>query len=154
MTIFSGTDTQNMDTKGRLAIPARLRADLVDLSQAEDPAQRIVLTVSPNAKRECLVGYTVAEWEALLAMLGELPNTDDVQTLKDRLVFNAKQLELDKQGRMLVPSELREPLGMAGPVRVVGAIKKIEFWTPDAHAAHLQRSQQVDLTQLLNTLAL
>ena len=154
LTIFSGTDTQNMDAKGRVAIPARLRGDLLDLSNPEAPQARIVLTVSPDPERHCLAAYTVAGWHALLAQLGELPNTPDVQVLKDRLASNAKPLDLDKQGRVLVPSSLRDPLDMAGEIKVVGAIKKIELWTPAAHDAFLKASEQVDLRALLTTLSL
>ncbi len=115
--MFLGEYRHNIDAKGRLAIPARFRADL---------AEGLVVTRGLDA---CLHIYPKSQWLPLAERLSSLPVSEPaVRALRRNLFTGAFSCEMDKQGRILIPPGLREYAGLDGDVVVAGLNTYIEVW--------------------------
>ena len=114
--MFMGEYNHTIDAKGRLIIPAKFREQL---------GEAFVIT---NGNDGCLNIYTEEDWETFLEKLQLLPNKEDTRSLIRKLVAQANTVELDKQGRILVPPVLRERAGLEKDVVLAGVISKIEVW--------------------------
>ena len=111
-----GEYNHTIDAKGRLIIPAKFREEL---------GEAFVIT---NGNDGCLNIYTKEAWETFLEKLLLLPGNEDKRKMVRALVSQADSVELDKQGRILVPNTLRERAGLMKDVVLAGAIDKIEVW--------------------------
>jgi MraZ protein len=119
--MFLGSFSHTLDDKGRLTIPAKYRPEL---------AAGVVLTRGLDRN---LMLYPVDEWQRLSERIRQLPYTDRGARDFRRLVFAlAADAVPDKQGRILVPAELREYAGIDGEAMVVGMDSYIEIWAPAA----------------------
>lgn len=122
--MFLGVNTLNLDAKGRLAIPAKHRDTL-----AQCCASRVVVTINPNPKDQCLWLYPENEWREIARQLSRLPSMNRQNQLIQRLMLgHASELELDSQGRILLSNELRDYAGLDKRVAVVGQVHKFEIW--------------------------
>lgn len=122
--MFLGRHSHNLDEKGRLALPARYRDELRD---------GVVIT---RGFENCLLVYPMAAWAPLAERVSALSIGDpDVRLLRRMLFANATDLMLDRQGRILVPAELRTHAGLDREAVVVGMHSFIEIWSPDGWAA-------------------
>jgi len=122
--VFLGRHSHNLDEKGRLALPARYRDELRD---------GVVIT---RGFENCLLVYPMAAWAPLAERVSALSIGDpDVRLLRRMLFANATDLMLDRQGRILVPAELRTHAGLDREAVVVGMHSFIEIWSPDGWAA-------------------
>lgn len=127
--MFSGVSTLNLDAKGRLAIPAKHRDVL-----AECCASRVVVTLNPNLRNpdindRCLWLYPMNEWHQVARRIAALPDSDSQGRAMKRLMLgHAVEVELDSQGRILLPSELREFAELGKRIALVGMINKFEIW--------------------------
>lgn len=118
--MFLGRHRHSLDTKGRLAIPARFRDEL---------AGGVVLTRGID---RCLSLYPMVEWEPLAAKVNALPLSDPDARAFRRLVFSeAVDLVPDGQGRILLPPELRTYAGIERDVVVIGVNAYLEIWSPE-----------------------
>jgi MraZ protein len=118
--MFLGRHAHSLDAKGRLAIPAKFREAL---------AEGLVLTRGID---RCLALYPMAAWLPLAEKVNALPISDPDARNFRRLVFaEAVDLELDSQGRILVPPELRRFAGLDRDAVVVGVNTSIEIWSPE-----------------------
>ena len=116
MASLMGTYSHNMDAKGRLNFPTKLREGLGD-----------VFYVTKALDQPCLTVYSETEWERLSAKIAALPEAKGSQ-MKRWLFSGAAALQPDKQGRVLIPQELRNFAGLEKDVVVVGANNKAEIW--------------------------
>jgi MraZ protein len=118
--MFLGRYQHSLDAKGRVAIPARYREEFAD---------GVVVTRGID---RCLSVYPMATWLPLAAKVDALPITDpDARTFR-RLVFaEAASLDLDGQGRILLPPELRRYANLAHDVFVIGVNTSLEIWNPE-----------------------
>ncbi len=117
---LTGSRVLNMDGKGRVAIPAKFREILAALNVSQ-------LWVT-NSDR-CLDVYTPAQWDQTLTWLNSLPNTDeDVEAYRLFYVIPAQLVDIDKQGRVLIPPELRQTAELDKEVMVTGDGEKIQIW--------------------------
>lgn len=117
--MFLGRFAHSLDAKGRLAIPARFRDDLTD---------GLVLTRGID---RCLALYPMATWLPLAERVSALPITDpDARNFRRMVFAEAVNLELDAQGRILVPPELRRYAELDREAFVVGVNTSIEIWNP------------------------
>ena len=117
--MFTGEYRHTVDDKGRLAVPARFRAQL---------AEGAFVSRWLDA---CLAIHTRAGWDALATRVAELPITDQNARLFQRFIFaGAIEAEVDRQGRILVPAYLRESAGLDGDAVVVGSRDHAEIWAP------------------------
>ena len=130
--MFTGEYRHAVDEKGRLAVPARFRAQLDG---------GLVVARWLDA---CLAIFPLPAWEVIAAKVASLPVTDpNARLLQRRLFAQATETELDKQGRVLVPQTLRDLAGLAGEAVVVGGQDHAEIWAParwDAYAEALEDS--------------
>jgi MraZ protein len=119
---FRGRFEHTVDAKGRTSLPARWRDEL-----AKNGESQLVITMSFSAR--CLVAYPMREWEAFEERLAALPSFDnDVIALKRRYISPAVECEIDKLGRVLLPSSLREYAELTRDVLWAGMGKNVELW--------------------------
>ena len=120
-----GSFAHALDAKGRVFIPAKWRESLGDI---------LVITQGLLADRElhCLFGMSVAEWDQFSQRLAQLPITDMAgQAVRRRLYASASACELDKQGRILLPAELRAYAGLEKDVTIIGNRNHAEIWATE-----------------------
>ncbi len=117
--MFMGQYNHTIDAKGRLIVPAKYREQL---------GEAFVIT---NGNDGCLNIYTEEAWEAVLEKLQLLPNSRDKRVLTRRLVSQANTVEVDKQGRRLIPPTLRDHAGHTKDIIFAGPNEKIEVWDKD-----------------------
>jgi MraZ protein len=119
-----------MDAKGRLAIPARIRDQLV-----AECGGRIVVTA--HNEEACLLLYPEPHWQTLAPQIQALPNiqSKSVRKLQRRLLGHAVPLELDANGRILLPPTLRDFAGLDKDLIVTGLGHRLEIWSEVAWAA-------------------
>lgn len=118
--MFMSQYNHTIDAKGRVIIPAKFREKLGD---------SFVVTKGLDG---CLYGYAKEEWSAFEEKLGTLPITNKNSRQFTRFFLaGAAECELDKQGRILIPSVLREFAGLDKDVVLVGVASKIEIWSKE-----------------------
>ena len=123
--MFRGRYEHSIDAKGRTSVPSRFRE--VMTAQGES---KLVLTTGLDI---CLVAYPMAEWLAFEKRLSELPQFDgDVVTLKRIYVSGAVECEVDKVGRLLIPSPLRKHARLQREALWAGMGSYIELWAKDS----------------------
>ncbi|SFR14759.1 division/cell wall cluster transcriptional repressor MraZ [Desulfoscipio geothermicus] len=116
--MFLGEYQHNIDAKGRLIIPARLREGLGD---------KFIITKGLDS---CLFAYPMEEWSALEQKMRSLPFTRaDARAFVRFFFAGATECEIDKQGRILVPANLREYAGLEKEVVVIGVSNRVELWS-------------------------
>ena len=117
--MFTGEYRHAVDDKGRLAVPARFRAQL---------AEGVVVARWMDT---CLAIFPMPAWDELSAKVGGLPMTDPNARLLQRQLFaGAFETELDRQGRVLVPLGLRTFAGLESEALVLGSRDHAEIWSP------------------------
>lgn len=113
----------NMDAKGRLAMPSRQREPLSEMCGG-----RVVVTIDTQAT--CLVVYPLPEWERFEKEVQALPAMKPAIRRFQRLTLGyATDLDLDSNGRMLLPQSLREYAQLDKKLVVVGQGNKLELWS-------------------------
>jgi MraZ protein len=116
--MFAGSHQLSIDDKGRLAIPARFRAQL--------DGANVFIT---RAHKPCLEIYPAAEFHRLAEQIENLDDRRHADLLKEIFVGHAVETDVDKQGRVLLPQLLRKYAGLDGTVMVVGQIKRFDVWS-------------------------
>lgn len=123
--MFLGSHNINLDAKGRLTFPTKHRDALAELS-----AGRLVMTA--HTQDRCLLVYPEQEWQVLLPKIEALPSFNVVTQRVQRLLIGyATPLELDSNGRVLVPPTLRQYANLDKKAMLVGLGKKFELWSED-----------------------
>ena len=115
-----GEYEHSLDAKGRLIIPAKLR---------EDIGEKFIITKGLDG---CLFGFSQSEWTNFEEKLKTLPLTN--KNARDFVRFflsGAIECEIDKQGRFLIASNLREYATMEKEVVIIGVGTRIEIWNRD-----------------------
>lgn len=136
--MFLGVSTLNLDAKGRMAIPAKHREAL-----AQCCASRLVVTINPNREDRCLWLYPENEWREIARKLSRLPTMNRQNQLIQRLMLgHAQEMELDSQGRILLPPELRSFAGLGKRVALIGQVHKFEIWDEEVWTGN--REQWLD----------
>lgn len=123
--MFRGQYDHTLDTKGRVSLPARFREVLSE--ESIDAADRVILT---RTFQKCLVVYPFQQWTEFEDRIRKLPQFDPaVQRLKRVYIAGAVECSLDKHGRILVPSTMREYADLLRDVVWVGQLETIELWS-------------------------
>ena len=126
--MFRGVSTLNLDAKGRLAMPARYR----ELLQA-CCASRLVVTIDSD---RCLLLYPEPTWKEIETELGKLPSFNPTARKLQRLyIGHAHDVEIDAQGRLQLPPELRRFANLEKRVALIGQNNKFELWDEDTWTA-------------------
>lgn len=115
-----GEYQHTVDTKGRLIVPAKFRDGLGDA---------FVITKGLD---NCLFAYPMEEWKDLESKLRALPFTKSDARAFMRFFFSgASECEIDKQGRILIPANLREYGKLDKDVVVIGVSSRVEIWSKE-----------------------
>ena len=131
--MFRGVTALTLDSKGRLAMPAKYR-DVLQLRAGG----KLVVTADSAL---CLLLYPAPDWEPIQERLMGLSSfnarTRDFQRL---LVGNASDVEMDAAGRILLPGPLRKFAALDKDVALVGQGARFELWDEGKWAEHMERS--------------
>ena len=137
--MFRGVNQLNLDAKGRLAIPTRYRERL-----RESCGSELVITVDPD---RCLLIYPLPQWHEIERKLMKLPTFDKTsRQLQRLLVGHATEVDMDGQGRILLPPPLRLFAGLEKHVVMIGQGSKFELWD-ETHWTK-QRDEWLDTVDL------
>lgn len=127
--MFMGEYRHTIDQKGRLIIPSKFRDDLGDKFVATKGLDR------------CLFVYSPDEWSNLEQRLKALPLTNKDARAFVRFFFaGAAECEIDKQGRILLPANLREYASLVKDVVLVGVLTRVEIWSKDIWDAYNEQA--------------
>ncbi len=115
--MFYGEYQHSVDPKGRVIIPSKFREGL---------GEKFIVTKGLDS---CLFAYSPDEWTSLENKLRALPFTDkDVRTFIRFFFSGAAECEVDKQGRILIPQNLREYAGLEKDIAIIGVSSRVELW--------------------------
>ena len=115
--MFMGEFQHNIDAKGRLIVPSKLREQL---------GEKFVVTRGMDG---CLFGYTLPEWNQLKTKLNEMPlSKKDARAFVRFFYSAATECEIDKQGRINIPVSLRNHASLEKECVIIGVANRIEIW--------------------------
>ncbi|MGN0333374.1 MAG: division/cell wall cluster transcriptional repressor MraZ [Lachnospiraceae bacterium] len=116
--MLKGEYSHNIDPKGRVIVPAKMRDDL---------GEHFVIT---KGMENCLYAYPEKEWTAFEEQLSALPTTTDKKARAFAYFFqgSANDVDLDKQGRVPISSVLRDYAKLDKEVVFIGMGKRAEIW--------------------------
>jgi len=118
--MFMGEFRHSIDSKGRLIVPSKFREGLGD---------SFVVT---RGLDHCLFAYPFEEWRNLEQKLKQLPmNRGDARAFMRLLFSGAVDVEIDKQGRVLIPQNLRDYARLDREVVVLGVSSRVEVWSQE-----------------------
>ncbi len=137
---FIGEYQHNLDAKGRLIMPAKFREPLGPVF------------IATKGLDTCLNVYPLAEWKQLEEKIKQLPTTKaDVRAFLRYFFSGAAECEQDKQGRVLLPANLREHARLDKDVVVVGVYTKVEIWSREEWERY-NEDNVGDISQIANDL--
>lgn len=125
--MFLGEYEHTIDAKGRMAVPARFRGQL-------DRG-----AVISKGMGRCLSVYTLARWEEKSAALVEGKTDEELRDFERRIYPSASEVELDGQGRLVIPAKLRAYAGLSNEVTVAGVRDHVEIWDRKVWQEYQQR---------------
>ncbi|HZU65872.1 MAG TPA: division/cell wall cluster transcriptional repressor MraZ [Ktedonobacteraceae bacterium] len=114
--MFLGEYEHTIDSKGRMAVPARFRGQL-------DRG-----AVISKGMGTCLSVYTMQRWEEKSAELVAGKSSDELRDFERRIYPSASEIELDGQGRLVIPARLRAYAKLDSEVTVAGVRDHFEIW--------------------------
>ena len=129
--MLMGKYQNSIDSKSRMIVPSKYREEL---------GYRCVLTRGID---KCLYIYPLSEWELFMEKLSKLPTADEnARAFVRHFYANAVDCEIDRQGRMVIPQDLREYAEIEKDLVTLGVMNKIEVWSKS------QYDLSADVTQL------
>ena len=118
--LLIGEYEHSLDAKGRLIMPSKFR---------EDIGEKFIITKGLDG---CLFAFSTNEWKKFEEKLSTLPISNKDARIFTRFFFaGAIDCELDKQGRFLISSSLREFAGFEKDVKIIGMNSRIEIWSKE-----------------------
>jgi len=119
--MFVGNFTHNIDAKGRVFVPSKLRQEL---------GQRFYICRGMDCR--CIRAYNETEWVRMLSRLRDSNLGDN--SARRRLTYSAVDVEMDSQGRIMLTEQLRNYAGLTEKVCFVGMLDWVELWNPESFA--------------------
>ncbi len=120
--MFRGINAVSLDSKGRMTMPTKYRDGLVAKTDSA-----LIVTIDTESK--CLLLYPLNEWEAIEAKIQALPSFNSAARRIQRLLIgHATELDMDSNGRILIPPLLRDYALLEKRVMLIGQGKKFEIW--------------------------
>lgn len=118
--MFMGEFAHNIDRKGRLIMPAKFRDEL---------GERVIVNRGLDG---CLNVYTTSQWETVFKEVSSLPsNTKKARMYQRMFLSQAADVDLDTQGRILIPSGLVKEAALEKECVVIGVANHIEIWSKE-----------------------
>lgn len=116
--MFRSEFQHSLDSKGRFTVPAKLREQLGEVF------------IATKGFEGCVFLYPMKEWQAVEEKLSSLPFTNSKARAVMRFFFSsACECEMDKQGRVLLPANLREHAGIQREIVIIGVRERLEVWS-------------------------
>ena len=116
--MFLGTFRPKLLSSGQISLPAKLRANL--------SGNKAVLTTGFES---CIYGFSLTDWERIaLSELTKPLSTEEGRKIRRQFFAAAEEIDLDSQGRFVIPEYLRVYAGVNGELVVVGAGDHFEIW--------------------------
>jgi MraZ protein len=134
VSVFAGTHAHSLDSKGRAIIPAAFREKLGN-----------GFAIALNSSIEALALYPLSKWEAVNEQLARVRDTDDLGMDYVRYIISNAiiDVEMDSQGRILVPQTLRDAVGMINrEIVFVGMRDHIEVWNAQTFAEKTREARE------------
>ena len=131
--MFRGTHKATVDPKGRLKIPAEFK-ETIDRDYGPD-----FYVTSLRGNKASV--YPFSQWEQIEKKLAALPTMHPARNkFLDRTNFWGQKAQMDSQGRVLVPSQLRDAAAVMGEVVVMGYPDRLDVWKPERFAEHMEKN--------------
>ncbi|MDE2100551.1 MAG: division/cell wall cluster transcriptional repressor MraZ [Patescibacteria group bacterium] len=128
--MFIGEFKHSVDTKGRVAVPAKFRNQI---------SSGAIIT---RGLDRCLFVFTEADWEVLAQKIVALPLAQANSRAFARLMLSgASSAELDSQGRILIPDYLRKYADLGKSVKVIGVYNRVEIWDEAAWQKYREKTE-------------
>lgn len=123
-----GEYTHTLDTKKRLSVPSKWRKEL---------GGSVVLT---RGLDNCLFVYPLKEWQKITDKIGELPlGQADTRSFNRFFLSGATEVEIDKNGRILVPDFLKDFAKLDSKVVLAGIHNRVEMWDENLWESYKQQ---------------
>ena len=133
--MFIGEYQHALDNKNRIIIPSKFREEL---------GNKLVMTKGLDG---CLYAYPMDEWKKLEDKLKALPLTNKNARAFVRFMFSgAAEIEIDKQGRALIPQNLIEYAGILKEIVSIGVLSRIEIWSKEKWSEY--NAQNIDFNEI------
>lgn len=133
--MFQGNYQHTIDEKGRIIVPARFR-EAIRAASGGAEAEGVML----SRKEGCLYAYAYPQWREIATELQSLAKTSAaMQRFRRVFIGNAADCPFDKQGRILIPTTLRDHARLDKDVVLVGVQEHFEFWNPESWAMENER---------------
>lgn len=143
---FLGSYDYAIDEKGRLSIPAKYRKVMTQLEQDTF----ILSALEPN----CLTLFPYSTWqESIIGKLDGMPQvTGDASEVRRLLGLNTTDVNMDGQGRIMIPSYFCQHAKIEKAVKIIGCTNRIELWSPDEFQQYSQGPDAQSLKDVLQRL--
>lgn len=148
--MFKGTFFHSLDEKGRIAIPNKLRQKIEKTGDTE-------ILIITQGFEGCLLAYPQNEWKKIEEKAQKLSLLDEAARNFVRFFISpASECTLDKLGRIILPSNLRDYAGIQKEVVISGALDKIEIWSKESHDQYWKefKSSQNDVIKQMKDIGL
>ena len=130
MSYFSGEYECKIDAKGRIVLPAKLKAKLPELNTSE--------LVVKRGFEPCLVVYPMLEWKKVFNKVSGLSEFNkEFRTFQRSFLRGATEVDMDGNGRVLLPKTMTKFADIENEVVVVGTGNRIEIWNPTKYEEYL-----------------
>ncbi len=133
-----GEYNHNLDAKGRVSIPAKFRDDL---------GQTFIITKGLD---NCLYAYSKEEWKTFEDKLKSQPSS--ARNFVRFFFAGAAECEIDKQGRINIPQNLREYASLTKDVTIIGVSTRVEIWDKEKWEAYTD-PQNMDVNDIANQMS-
>ena len=127
LAMFLGEYEHTIDAKGRMAIPARFRPQM---------ARGAIISKGMGT---CLSIYALERWEERSNELVSGMSSDELRDFERRVYPSASEIELDAQGRIVIPAKLRAYAALSNEVTIAGVRDHIEIWDRAAWRVYQER---------------
>ena len=125
-----GEYQHSLDTKGRISVPVKFRTEL---------GSSAIVTKGLDS---CLFLYPKAEWEVMAQKLASLPiSSSNARAFSRTMLSGAMEVEIDKQGRALLPAYLRDFAGIKAETVISGVFNRVEIWDKKAWGEYSKDAQ-------------
>lgn len=136
MATFIGQHENKIDRKGRVSVPSKFRAQL-----AKEDFQGVV--VYPSPKYPALEGMSFRRIEQIAASLDDLDMlSDKADDLAATILAEARELPFDGEGRIMLPRELLDEMGIGETALFVGHGPTFQIWAPEDYRKHRDGARQ------------